>query len=178
MSDTDGEVDDIDWDSEYVKVTQQLDGAGSALKRVDPTTPGLVRWLENHLLPILGRMNKVSGANRGFTEEVAELAQQALVMSERTLAGETLSFLVPGLFAYEKYVAAVHPDPEHPVRRGLSYLLQACTGVREIFADQSDEVAAAMEEFITRAAGDGEAAPAEAAAVPAGDPATSETPPG
>lgn len=160
MSDTENEVEELDWDSEFVKVTAQLDGAGASLKRVDPTVPGLARWLENHLLPILNRMNKVTGANRGFTEEVAELAQQALVMSERTLAGETLSFLVPGLFAYEKYVAAVHPDPEHPVRRGLSYLLQACAGVREIFADQSDEVAAAMDEFITRAAeGDQPAAP-------------------
>lgn len=165
------EAPDFDFDAEFVKANSTLELAVTNLRTADPTAPGIRAWLQNYLLPTLNRMMALQGANRAMNEEVNLIAQQALAMSERTLAGETLSFLVPGCFAFEKYLATYFPDAAHPLRQQFNYLLSACAPVREIYSEQLLDVEAAFEQFIARAADD-TSSPASGDAQP-----TSESPP-
>ena len=155
----DGDDEGFDFDQEFVKLNTNVEALNQNLSRLGGTVPDVKALLQNYLAPVLTRMVNLLGAARQISEQTEMLAQQALAMSERTLAGETLSFLVPGMFVFEKYLVAWMPDENAPLRRQFSYLLQACEGVREIFGEQYEQVEQALDRLVGEAGADATTGP-------------------
>lgn len=173
MSET-GEVldddDGFDFDVEFVKLNSRLGTLATQAAQLGGTVPDVKAFLQNFLVPLFNTLVSVIGAQGVQVQQLDMLTNQALQMSERTLAGETLSFLIPALFAFDKYLAAHHPDPNSPIRRQYAYILGAAEPVREIFGAQYEQVESALAEMLERAGDAPAAAPAEpvASADPAG----------